>query len=94
MPHIKALYDRFKDKGLTVVCVDTNEPTETARKYFEEQKYSFINLMDSGGDASRKYGAGGIPRLVLIDKDGIVRYFHRGWGTGMDLTPEVNKLIP
>jgi hypothetical protein len=27
------------------------------------------------------------------DKDSIVRYVHGGWGTGMDLTPEVKKLV-
>jgi hypothetical protein len=31
--------------------------------------------------------------MVLIDKDGVVRYTHTGWGTGMDLTPEVKKLV-
>jgi peroxiredoxin len=93
MPHIKALYDQFKDKGLMVVCVDTNEPAEKARKYFEDNHYSFISLVEGASNISKQYGAGGIPRVVLIDKDGIVRYFHRGWGPGMDLGPEVKKLV-
>jgi peroxiredoxin len=92
MPHIKTLHDQFKDQGLTVVCIDTNETADKAKKYFEENHYSFVNLLDSA-DVSAKYGAGGIPRVVLIDKDGVVRYFHRGWSTGMDLAPEVKKLL-
>ena len=93
MPHIQALYDQFKEKGLAVVCVDTNETAEKPRKFFEDHRYSFVNLLDSGEDAFKKYGAGAIPRTVLIDKDGIVRYAHRGWGTSTDLTPEVKKLF-
>jgi cytochrome c biogenesis protein CcmG/thiol:disulfide interchange protein DsbE len=92
-PHIQALHGQFKDKGLAVVGIDTNEPAETARKYFAQQKYTFANLLGSGSDVIKNYGANGIPFVVLIDKDGIVRYVHRGWGSGMDLTPEVKKLI-
>ncbi len=92
-PHIQALHDQYKDKSLMVLGIDTNEPAETARKYFVEQKYTFANLLGSGSDVIRNYGANGIPLVILIDKDGVVRYVHRGWGTGMDLTPEVKKLI-
>jgi peroxiredoxin len=93
MPQIQALYDQFKDKGLMVVGIDTDEPAETARKYFEDQHYSFVNLLGSGHDMVKKYGAEGIPRVMLIDKDGVVRYVHRGWGPGMDLSPEIKKLV-
>jgi peroxiredoxin len=93
MPHIQSLYDRFKEKGLTVLGIDTNEPAEKARKYFADQKYSFANLLGSGSDVIRNYGAHSIPRVVLIDKDGVVRYMHSGWGSREDLTPEVRKVV-
>ena len=40
-------------------------------------QYSFVDLVGSGSDVSRKYGAGGIPRVFLIDKDGVVRRIWR-----------------
>ena len=92
-PHIQALHDQFKDKGLMVVGIDTNEPAEKASKYFVDEKYTFANLLGSGSDVIKNYGANGIPLVVLIDKDGVVRYVHRGWDSQMDLTPEVKKLI-
>jgi len=92
-PHIQSLHDQFKAKGLMVVGIDTNEPAEKASKYFVDGKYTFANLLGSGSDVIRNYGANGIPLVVLIDKDGVVRYVHRGWGSRMDLTPEVKKLI-
>jgi thiol-disulfide isomerase/thioredoxin len=92
-PHIQALHDQYKDKSLMVLGIDTNEPSATARKYFVDQKYTFSNLLGSGSDVIKNYGANGIPLVILIDKDGVVRYVHRGWSTGMDLTPEVKKLI-
>ena len=56
-------------------------------------KLHFANLLGSGSDVIGNYGANGIPLVILIDKDGVVRYAHRGWSTGMDLTSEVKKLI-
>ena len=93
MPHVQKLYELFKDKGLVVLGVDTNEAADTARKYFEDNKYSFASLLGSGNDVIEKFSAHSIPRVVLIDKDGVVRYTHTGWGTGMDLTSEVKKLV-
>jgi len=92
-PHIQSLHDRFKDKGLTVLAIDTSEPAATALAYFADHKFTFANLLGSGTSAIKDYGADGIPLVVLIDKDGVVRYSHRGWGTGTALTPEVRKLI-
>jgi peroxiredoxin len=92
-PHIQALHDQFKDKNLVVLGIDTNEPAEKARKYFADEKYTFGNLLGSGNDVVKNYGANSIPLVVLIDKDGLVRYVHRGWGSNLDLTPEVKKLI-
>jgi cytochrome c biogenesis protein CcmG/thiol:disulfide interchange protein DsbE len=93
MPYIQKLSDQFKDKGLVVVAIDTNETAEKARKYFEEHNHSFVNLVDSGEEATKKYGGNSIPRTVLIDKEGVVRYVHVGWGTGMDLASEVKKIV-
>jgi len=92
-PHIQSLHERYKDKGLVVLGIDTNEGAETARKYFVDEKYTFGNLLGSGNDVIKNYGANGIPLVVLIDKAGMVRYAHRGWGSRMDLSPEVKKLI-
>jgi cytochrome c biogenesis protein CcmG, thiol:disulfide interchange protein DsbE len=91
--HIQALHEQFKDKKLVVLGIDTDEPAEKPRKYFADQKYTFGNLLGSGSDVVKNYGANGIPLVVLIDKDGVVRYVHRGWGSDLDLTPEVKKLI-
>lgn len=93
MPHVQALYDQFKEKGLIVLGIDTDEPAEKARNYFADQKYSFANLLGSGSNVIKNYGAEAIPRVVLIGKDRVVRYVHSGWGSGMDITPEVKKLI-
>jgi peroxiredoxin len=92
LPQIEALYEALKDKGLVVLAVNVNESAETAKKFFAEQGYTFQCLVDPAGEANKQYGAGGIPRTILIDKDGIVRDFHRGYGPKVDLRASVKKL--
>ena len=92
MPQIAALYDEFKASGLVVVCIDQDEPAETAKKYFEEHNYQFVNLVDTNKETFEKYGGDGIPKAVLIDKDGIIRYFQQGNDSRQDFPAEVRKL--
>jgi peroxiredoxin len=93
MPHVQSLYDRFREKGLVVLGIDINEAADLPREYFAKQKFTFGNLIGAGSGVVPKYGANSIPRVVLIDRDGVVRYVHGGWGSGEDLTPEVKKVV-
>jgi hypothetical protein len=81
-----------KGDGLVLVCIDLSEPAETARRYFAEQKLPFTNLLDPNKETFNKYGAGGIPKIVLIDRDGSVRYFQQGRRSGQDFHAGVAKL--
>jgi peroxiredoxin len=92
MPEIKNLHDEFKSKGLEVVLIDFSEPAEVAKEYFEKNKYTFHNLLDPQSETFDKYGAGGIPKVVLIDKDGVVRYCQLGYSSRQDFRAEVQKL--
>ena len=93
MPEIQALHEQYKNKGLVVLGIDTNETEEKARPYFAEQKYTFTNLLASGSSVVDDYNAHLLPHVVLIGKDGVVRYVHEGSGPTLDITPEVKKLI-
>ena len=92
MPQLEALYEALKDKGLVVVAINNTETAEVAKKFFAEQGFTFPSLLDPAGEANEQYGEGGYPRTILIDKDGIVRDFQRGFGPRVDLRAKVKKL--
>ena len=53
--------------------------------------------MDEQGGVAREFGVGGIPHSVLIDREGVIRYVHIGFG-GKDelerqLTEELTGLV-
>jgi len=92
MPEIEALQKEFKDSGLVVVCIDPYESADIAKKYFDEHKYPFVNLVDVKQTTFEKYGDKGVPKTVLIDKDGIVRFYQQGGNSNQDFRRQVLKL--
>lgn len=71
---------------------------EAFSSYFEENGLPFIGLPDSGHQVLRRYGQeiklvklGRMPALVVVDKDGYVRYAH--YGSSMrDIPPNIDVL--
>lgn len=80
------LYDKYKDKGFTVVGVAReNENTDAMRKVIEHDGYPWINLVDLNDNINvwAKYrvgNAGG--RLILVDETGTI----------VSVDPEVSEI--
>lgn len=83
MPHVKALYEKYKDKGLEVVCVASDDGEEAKwRKAVEEDKTELFHHVLSGlkrtpgggydksQSISDNYGVHYLPTKYLVDADG------------------------
>jgi peroxiredoxin len=92
MPQFQALHEEFRGRGLVVLGINFSEPPETARAYFTDQKLTFGNLLDPGSKVFERFGGGAIPKAVLIDKVGTVRYYQSGFSSAQDFRAEVGKL--
>lgn len=71
MPHVKAIYEKFADRGFEVVGVSLDEDQEALAAYLEEKAIAWETL--AGEDTQQlaeKYSVRGIPTMMLIDKDG------------------------
>lgn len=90
-PHLKELFEKYKDKGLSVVCVADNDSSEKEwRKAVETDGIGqFIHVLRGWRgleyffdrqDLSTKYGVHTLPTKFLIGKDGIIikRYGEAG----------------
>ncbi len=70
---MEALHKRFKDKGLVVIAVNSEEGDNKVSKFIKKKGYTFLVLLDSDGSVtSNSYRAIGIPTTYLIDKQGMV----------------------
>ena len=81
IPELAALADRYKDdprfRLITVNC-DTNKTPEEIKKFVAEQKWTVPVYLDADGISRRLFGIEFLPTTVVIDKDGVVRWYQMG----------------
>ncbi|MGH9753415.1 MAG: redoxin domain-containing protein [Blastocatellia bacterium] len=83
-PHIEKLHRDFKNKGLVVLGLSSEEP-EVARKFVKKKGYTFTTLVDEAGEVSMKYGISSIPQVFIIDRDGKVKWHARDYSPGKEV---------
>ncbi|MFC1971743.1 TlpA family protein disulfide reductase, partial [Chloroflexota bacterium] len=59
--------------GLVILAINIGESPSTARKFVEDNGFSFHVLMDTDGNVARDYNIRGIPATFFIDRDGIIK---------------------
>ena len=95
MPILSELHDKYKSMGFTVLGVNVEENSSEARKLLKEMPVSFPLLFDNDSSVSRQYDVVAMPSTVLVDRNGNVRYLHKGYKPGLENTyvEQVRSLI-
>jgi peroxiredoxin len=70
MPSMEKLHKRLKHKDFVMVAIDLQEPTSRVKKFFEENKLTFICLLDLKGKVGDRYGVKSLPTTFILDKAG------------------------
>ena len=72
---LQELADKFADKPVTVIGIncDIAASEEKIRKFLEDAKVTFRQLIDAEREAAKKYQVAVIPTTVLIDAEGIIQ---------------------
>jgi peroxiredoxin len=86
MPHLNKLYDKYKSSGFMLLGVNVDEDTRVAAGVASKLGVHFPVLPDSDKLVSKRYDLKAMPSTVLIDRDGRVRYVHRGYQSGYEDT--------
>lgn len=79
MPNLQALHDEFDELGVEVLAVNVGEEVELIREFIEPSDYSFPVVIDTNEKISTSYGVVGIPRLLVVDKSGLLRHIEIGY---------------
>lgn len=91
MPKIQALHEKFADKPVSILGVNTWEDNPTAgTNFMKRRNYTYTNLLN-GDELAQTYGVFGIPTLILIGGDGKVLY--TAVGAGPDAEKTLSDLI-
>jgi thiol-disulfide isomerase/thioredoxin len=84
-----------KHPGLVVLAVSVDESRKKALAFLKEQDSRLTALHDAKQKVADEYGLEGMPTGFLIDRQGVLRYRHDGYGEGdlEKLEEEVRKLL-
>ena len=72
MPVVDRISDRYTDKGVVVVGVDTSDRREDAVTFLRSASLRYPIVFDENSRVGTAYEVRSLPGLVLIDKQGRV----------------------
>lgn len=84
MPHLAKLYEKYRASGFTLLAVNIDEDPRKAASLAKQLGMRFPVLLDTDKKVSRLYDLATMPSTVLVDRDGRVRYVHRGYRDGYE----------
>jgi peroxiredoxin len=84
MPLLNQIYQKYHASGFELLGVNVDDDTRNAQAVAAKLGVNFPVLLDSEKKVSRLYDLNSMPSTVLIDRDGKVRYVHRGYSSGYE----------
>src|SRR5262249_29579392 len=89
MRHLRNLYDKYKDKGLEILSVSTDEYSYKVQPMVTKLKVAFPVFVDSA--LGEHFNSQTIPLNIFIDRQGMIRY--RKIGFDMDSEREFEIIL-
>lgn len=88
-PIVNGIAQRFKDRGVAVVGVNTSDEPGLAERFAAKKGLTFPIVFDEGNKVARAYDVDNLPTLVVISKTGkIVAVRH-----GVTSDSELDRLV-
>ncbi len=98
MPPIKSWDTRYRDRGLTIAGVHTPETDseyniDNVRKEVPSLGIKYPVVTDNDYKTWKAYGVEAWPTIVMLDKQGRIRWLHVGEGHYEETESVINKLL-
>jgi peroxiredoxin len=84
MPQLNKLYEKYRGSGFVLLGVNVDDDTRNAASVAGKLGVKFPVLLDTDKAVSKRYELATMPSTVIIDRDGKVRYVHRGYRDGFE----------
>jgi len=92
-PIVNGLSQRFKDKGLVVVGVNTSDADGLAAKFAARKNLSVPIVYDADNTIANKYRVDNLPTLIVVSKDGKMVAVRHGVTSDADLERLVRQVL-
>jgi phosphate/phosphite/phosphonate ABC transporter binding protein len=87
IPIIKKIFDRWSKSGVEIVYIGLSQGPADLGPFVKQVGMPWRVVPDSYGLLARRYGASQLPHLLLLDKEGTIKFQHRG------IAPDIQKSI-
>ncbi|HEY4958457.1 MAG TPA: TlpA disulfide reductase family protein [Caldimonas sp.] len=84
MPQLNRLFEKYRASGFVLLGVNVDDDSSKAKEVASKLGVTFPVLLDTDKTVSKLYDLTTMPSTVIIDRDGKVRYIHRGYLTGYE----------
>lgn len=81
IPELMKISKEFGD-DFEFMLVDVNEKKDIVNKHVAEKDINLQVVLDKYGKVFKSYGGETLPLLVVIDKKGLISYYHNGYVKG------------
>lgn len=88
LPQLDKLYEKYRASGFVLLAVNVDDDASKALATSTKLGMHFPVLLDTDKHVSKLYELASMPATVLIDRDGRVRYLHKGYRDGFEATYE------
>lgn len=82
MPLLEQLQVKFEPLGFTLLGVNVEPDSAAAVAWLKGVPVTFPILFDTRNAVAESFGVQGMPSSVFVDREGRVRYVHRGYKSG------------
>ena len=95
MPQLNRLHEKYRSAGFLMLGVNIDDDARLGASTAARWGVKFPVLLDADKTVSRLYDLGSMPATVLVDRDGRVRYLHRGYREGAEdiYEREIRELV-
>jgi len=84
LPLLNKIYARYRAAGFMLLAVNVDDNRKDADAMLKRLDLRFPILFDGNKSVAKLYGVDTMPATLLIDRDGRVRYVHRGYYSGYE----------
>lgn len=84
MPHLNRIADKYRASGLVMLGVNVDDDVRNAADVAAKLGVKFPVLLDTDKKVSKLYDLATMPSTLVIDRNGRVRFLHRGYQDGYE----------
>lgn len=96
MGYLNDLQQEHKSGGFAVLAVGVDGHSDKTQSFLADMAVSYPVIVDDDMRAvSREYEVGTLPLTLVIDREGNIRYIHKGFknGSSLQIADEVAELL-